>query len=111
MRMMRISMPGMVAVFALAATAVQAAPPAAAPAAFVPLSALVHPPLRIADAQVVDASGAAIGTVQRVEVTPAGVPTHVAVTPTGKPDQITVLDAGAVAYDAARNTIIARRHG
>jgi hypothetical protein len=100
---------------ALAASPVSqpaARPPAGNGTAAV-LSSIVHPPLEIVDAMVVDANGAAIGTVARVEVTPAGVPVAVAVTPAGKPDQLEVLNADAVSYDAATNRIVARRaaHG
>jgi hypothetical protein len=96
---------------ALPALAASPAAQSEAPAAPRVLSSILHPPLKIVDATVVDASGAAIGTVARVEVSPAGVPLAVAVTPAGNPDQVRVLDAGAVSYDAASNRIVARAAG
>ncbi len=90
-------------------------PPAAAPTAKVEtisggaatLSSITNPPARIASANVLDASGATIGAVQRVEVTPEGRPTRVPIALIGQDDKLVVLDAGAVTYDASKNQILA----
>ncbi len=92
-------------------------PPAAAPTARVEtisgdapiLSSITNPPARIASANVLDASGATIGAVQRVEVTPQGQPVRVAIALIGTDDRLVVLDAGAVTYDASRNQILAQQ--
>lgn len=90
-------------------------PPSAAPTARVqaasdmsgPLSSIVRPPVIIASANVRDTSGAIIGAVQRVEVTPQGAPTKVSVALLGAGDKLVVLDADKLKYDAARNEITA----
>jgi hypothetical protein len=89
--------------WATAAPAAQTAPlSGGAPAT---LSTIVRPPTLIASANVLDASGQVIGAVQRVDVTPDGVPTKVAVALIGKDERMVVLDADAVQYDPAKNEI------
>jgi hypothetical protein len=75
------------------------------------LSSIQKPPTKIATANVLDASGQAIGAVQRVEVTPNGMPTKVAVALTGKEGKVTVLDADRVKYDPVKNEILAQQSG
>jgi hypothetical protein len=98
-------------------------PPAAAPTQAVemaavqpavtalPLSSLNNPPTKIASASVLDSSGQAVGTVQRIEVSPGGAPTKVVVALSGTQDKIVVLDADKVSYDPAANEITARASG
>jgi hypothetical protein len=85
-----------------AAAAPSAQSTASAPAT---LSTIVRPPTLIASANVLDAGGQVIGAVQRVDVTPDGVPTKVAVALIGKDERMVVLDANAVKYDQAKNEI------
>jgi hypothetical protein len=86
---------------------VQTAFVGAATASDTPLSAMTNPPSKIASANVLDSSGAVVGAVQRVEVTPQGQPTKVAVALIGQGDKLLVLDANAVRYDAGKNEITA----
>lgn len=96
------------------------APPAPAPTIAVeaapvtgplPLSSISNPPNKIATATVLDANGASLGTVQKVEVTQTGTPTRVTVALGGAPGKTVTMDASAVRYDAARNTIITQTYG
>jgi len=100
-------------------------PPAAAPTAPVEsasianpdgaapemLSSIQRPPSKIATANVLDASGQTIGAVQRVDLTPDGMPTRVAIALIGKDDKMVVLDADAVKYDPVKNEILAQQSG
>lgn len=94
------------------ATSVESAsianPDGAAPAI---LSSIQRPPSKIATANVLDASGQTIGAVQRVEVTPDGMPTKLAVALIGKEDKVAVLDADRVKYDLVKNEILAQQSG
>jgi hypothetical protein len=80
-------------------------------AAPVMLSTIVHPPSKIATANVLDSQGQTIGAVQRVDVAPDGTPTKLAVALTGTDEKSVMLDANAVKYDAARNEILAQQSG
>lgn len=102
------------------AAASAGAPPAPAPTIAVeaapvtgplPLSSISNPPNKIATATVLDANGASLGTVQKVEVTQTGTPTRVTVALGGVPGKTVTMDASAVRYDAARNTIITQTYG
>jgi hypothetical protein len=73
------------------------------------LSSIQRPPIKIASANVLDAGGQTIGAVQRVEVTPDGMPTKVAVALLGKDEKLVVLDANGVKYDPAKNQILAQQ--
>ncbi|HWM60765.1 MAG TPA: hypothetical protein VNN98_01370, partial [Rhizomicrobium sp.] len=75
------------------------------------LSTIVHPPSKIATANVLDSQGQTIGAVQRVEVASDGTPTKLAVALTGTDEKLVMLDANAVKYDAARNEILAQQSG
>jgi hypothetical protein len=75
------------------------------------LSSIQRPPRKIATANVLDASGQTIGAVQRVEVTPDGMPTRVAIALIGKDEKMVVLDAGAVKYDPVKNEILTQQSG
>jgi hypothetical protein len=83
-------------------------PDGAAPAI---LSSVQSPPSKISTANVLDASGQTIGAVQRVEVTPNGMPTKLAVALTGREGKVTVLDADKVKYDPVKNEILAQQSG
>ena len=83
-------------------------PDGAAPAI---LSSVQRPPSKIATANVLDVSGQTIGAVQRVEVTPDGMPTKLAVALIGKEDKVAVLDADRVKYDLVKNEILAQQSG
>ena len=95
------------------ATAPMESPTMANPegAAPVMLSTIVHPPSKIATANVLDSQGQTIGAVQRVEVASDGTPTKLAVALTGTDEKSVMLDANAVKYDAARNEILAQQSG
>jgi len=93
------------ALLLLAGSAVAAPSAQSIPTATATLSTIVRPPTLIASANVLDASGQVIGAVQRVDVTPDGVPTKVAVALIGKDERMVVLDANAVQYDQAKNEI------
>jgi len=73
------------------------------------LSSIPHPDNKIATANVLDASGQTIGAVQRVDVTPEGMPTKVAVALIGKQDRMVTLDADKVKYDPVKNEIQAQQ--
>ena len=79
---------------------------AAAPAL---LSSIQRPPSKIATANVLDASGQIIGAVQRVDLTPDGMPAKVAVALTGKEGKLAVLNANEVKYDLVKNEILAQQ--
>jgi hypothetical protein len=89
-------------------TASIANPDSAAPAL---LSSIQRPPSKIATANVLDASGQIIGAVQRVDLTPDGMPAKVAVALTGKEGKLAVLNANEVKYDLVKNEILAQRTG
>lgn len=86
-------------------TAAPTEPVTAAPSGV--LSSIIHPPSKVATANVLDASGKTVGVVQKVEVTPDGRPTTVSVGILGTKDQVVVLDASTVSYDAHKNEITA----
>jgi hypothetical protein len=73
------------------------------------LSSIPRPPNKIATANVRDAHGQIIGAVQRVDVTPEGMPTQVAIALIGKDEKMVVLDADAVKYDLAKNEILTQQ--
>lgn len=75
------------------------------------LSSISNPPAKIATATVLDAGGAPLGAVQKVEVTPTGTSTRVTVALGGDLGKTVTMDASAVRYDAARNTIITPASG
>ena len=77
--------------------------PASGPAL---LSSISNPPGKIATATVLDAGGAPLGAVQKVEVTQTGTPTRVTVALGGDLGKTVTMDASAVRYDADRNAII-----
>ena len=89
-----------------AASASIANPDGAAPET---LSSIQRPPSKIATANQLDAKRQTIGAVQRVDVTPDGMPTQVAIALIGKDEKMVVLDADAVKYDAAKNEIRAQQ--
>ena len=71
------------------------------------LSSVVHPPMQIGTANVLDANGRIVGAVQRVEVTPEGKPTEVAVSLISNQDRLVVLNADKLRYDADSNQLTA----
>jgi len=75
------------------------------------LSSISNPPAKIATATVLDSGGVPLGEVQKVEVTPTGIPTRVTVALGGGLGKTVTMDASAVQYDAARNAIITRMPG
>ena len=81
-------------------TAAPTEPVTAAPSGV--LSSIIHPPSKVATANVLDASGKTVGVVQKVEVTPDGRPTTVSVGILGTKDQVVVLDASTVSMTRTR---------
>jgi hypothetical protein len=75
------------------------------------LSSIQRPPSKIATANVLDVSGQTVGAVQRVDVTPDGMPTRVAIALIGKDEKMVVLDADAVKYDPVKNEILTQQSG
>ncbi|OJT95296.1 MAG: hypothetical protein BGN82_08865 [Alphaproteobacteria bacterium 65-7] len=75
------------------------------------LSSISNPPVKIATATVLDAGGAPLGAVQKVEVTETGTPTRVTVALDGDLGRTVTMEASAVRYDAARNAIITQTPG
>ena len=73
------------------------------------LSSIQRPSNKIATANVLDASGQTIGAVQRVDVSPDGMPTKVTIALIGKDEKMAVLDAGAVKYAPVKNEILAQQ--
>ena len=75
------------------------------------LSTISHPPMQIGTANVVDVNGRIVGAVQRVEVTPDGMPTQVAVALLSDQEKLLVINADKLRYDADHNQIIAETSG
>ena len=75
------------------------------------LSFIQRPPSKITTANVLDVSGQTVGAVQRVDVTPDGMPTRVAIALIGKDEKMVVLDADAVKYDPVKNEILTQQSG
>ena len=106
--LMMLATPALAAPSTLAETtsASVANPDGAAPET---LSSIQRPSNKIATANVLDASGQTIGAVQRVDVSPDGMPTKVTIALIGKDEKMAVLDAGAVKYDPVKNEILAQQ--
>jgi type II secretory pathway pseudopilin PulG len=73
-----------------------------------PLSSIVNPPSKIANANLLDSSGKVVGAVQKVEIATDGTATSLDVALIGRQEHMVTLSAQSVSYDAARNEILAQ---
>jgi hypothetical protein len=75
-----------------------------ASAANAPLSTVVNPPEKIADASIADESGKIVGAMQRVNLA-NGKPTSAEIALLGAQDHLVIVDAAQMTYDPASNIV------